>query len=149
MLTHDGHTFGWAWMHMDMETRPHRSTPAFTNASTHTQEKRKAHALGTLYSCFSIIHNSCCESQLTGASVGSCTQYGLPCKMLISLFVQGYAERKGCGSFCFMFCLHTAFSFMVDFYKIPTTDKRICSSHVNKPSVADFSYAAMQFLKGG
>lgn len=132
----------WTWKHAHTEAHLRLQMQALTH-------RKKAHALGTLYSCFSIIHNSCCESQLTGASVGSCTQYGLPCKMLISLFVQGYAERKGCGSFCFMFCLHTAFSFMVDFYKIPTTDKRICSSHVNKPSVADFSYAAMQFLKGG
>lgn len=64
-----------------------------------------------------VLFTTAAVSQLTGASAGSGTQYGLPCKMLISLFVQGYVERKGCGSFCFMFCVHTAFSFMVEFSK--------------------------------
>lgn len=35
----------------------------------------------------------------------------------ISLFVQGYAQGKGCGSFSFMLCLHTAFSCILDEYK--------------------------------
>lgn len=43
--------------------------------------------------------------------------------------------------------LYTAFSFILDFYKILTSNKRICSSHVNKPSVVDFCYAAFFFSK--